>query len=149
MKEISNFGNLFEYEPTTIIGTRMDWYAVSKYVGYRASYCDHDMTRLARELCVYRGYLKKTKARTLKLYELPRSAFVSLTDGRTVLMRHLQTGLDWMPDVAFTLRDFKQAEAVARDLYPNAELDQQARALLVETFSNLLDNKFIKVDLLH
>ena len=135
-------------QQATVIGTRMKDDEISSYLGYLPDVYNKGFTQLAREIAVFRGYFNKSAANKIKFYRLPYSDFQRLTDGALVVFDKLKSGKTWVPDIAFMFLDMKAAEEVVNMKYPYGEMNETTRAQYLKDISDMLDNKYIKVNLL-
>ena len=121
---------------------------ISSYLGYLPEIYNKSFTQLAREIAVVRGYFNKSTANKIKFYRLPESDYQRLTDRALVVFETLINGKKWTPDIAFKFLDMKVAEKAVNKKYPYGEMDEKTRAQYVIEISEILDDKFTKVNLL-
>jgi hypothetical protein len=133
----------------TIIGTRMPIEDISKYLGYIPGSMNTEFTRIIREICISRGYLKKTMANKMKLYRIVEHDIGSLTDGKQVMLETLKSGNSWNPDIAFLFSDYKNAEVLVNSKYPFGNMDSATRIKYIDDLNQALGDKLFKVDLLN
>ena len=136
-------------QQATVIGTRMSESDIAAYLGFKPDTFNREFTQLVKEICVVRGYYNKTISKKIKFYRLPESDIKALTDGPTVMIQVLKTGLNWQLDIAFMFVEFKEAQAVVNSKYPYGKMNDETRSRYVSDISDLLDTKFQKVDLLN
>jgi hypothetical protein len=135
-------------QQVTVIGTRMKDAEITSYLGYLPETYNKNFTQLSREVVVARGYFNKSTANKIKFYRLPASDYKRLTDGATVVFDTLKNGKQWTPDIAFMFLDMKEAEETVNKKYPYGEMDDETRAQYVKDISEMLGDKFLKVNLL-
>jgi hypothetical protein len=133
----------------TIIGTRMPIEDISKYLGYTPALMNTEFTKIIREICISRGYLKKTMANKMKLYRIVEHDILSLTDGKMVMVETLKTGNSWNPDIAFLFSEYKNIEGLVNSKYPFGNMDEATRKKYIGDLDIALGDKFFKVDLLN
>ena len=136
------------HQQATVIGTRMKDEEISSYLGYVPEIYSKIFSQLLREIIIIRGYFNKSTANKIKFYRLPESDYKRLTDGATVVFETLKSGKRWAPDIAFMFLDMKAAEEAVNKKYPYGEMNEATRAQYVSEISEMLENKFIKVNLL-
>ncbi len=132
-----------------IIGTRMPIEDVSKYLGYEPLVMAPEITKIIREICIIRDYLKKTIANKMKLYRVPSHDMHSLTNGKVVMIETLTTGNSWHPDVAFFYSDYKDTEQIVNAKYPYGNMDSAMRSKYITDMSIELGDKLFQVNLLN
>ena len=137
-----------EYDQNTIIGTAMVWWSIKEFSCDSVSRCDYAMTKCLREVCVARGYFKKTFSRKVNFWEFKHSSLDALADGREVLIRTFQTGVTWRPEVALQLANYRRSERNARMSVAHQHDLPHMRARFISELSNELGDCLLKVDLL-
>jgi len=135
-------------QQATVIGTRMKDEEISSYLGYLPDNYNKSFTQLAREIAVFRGYFNKSAANKIKFYRLPDYEYKRLTDGALVVFDKLKSGKIWLPDIAFMFLDMKAVEEAVNKKYPYGEMNETMRVQYVKDISEMLDKKYIKVNLL-
>jgi hypothetical protein len=134
-------------QEATVIGTRMSEPEIIAFLGLMPQTYNKELTELAREVCLHRGYFNKSIVRKIKFYRLPASDFQMLTDSKNVLLEIIRTGANWKPDVAFLFLDFKGVETVVNSKYSYGKMNDDLRIKYISEISHLLGSKFQKVNL--
>lgn len=135
-------------QEVTVIGTRMSLSEMEAFLGFTPDILNNELNKLAREICVVRGYFNKTTANKIKFYRLGDVNIEELTNGIEVMVKTLKTGNQWKPDIVFMFRDYKEVQALVNSKYPYGSMNQETRIKYVADFSEAIGDKFRKVNLL-